>query len=143
MKTINRFISNHASFVAPAGRLMIASMFVMSGLNKMNNYSNTAGWMEAMGVPGSLLPLVIALEVLGGVAIMFGWQTRITATLFAGFCVMSAVIFHLNFSEQNQMIPFMKNISIAGGFLFLVVHGAGAYSVDNRGKDLDNSLSEK
>ena len=135
MKNINEFISNHSSFVAPAGRLLIASIFVMSGLNKVNNYSNTAGWMEAMGVPGGLLPLVIALEVLGGLAIMIGWQTRITAVLFAGFCVMSAVIFHSNFSDQNQMIPFMKNISIAGGFLFLVVHGAGPFSVDNRRKD--------
>lgn len=134
MKNINGFISNHSSFVAPAGRLLIASMFVISGLNKLNNYSNTAGWMDSMGVPGSLLPLVIALEVLGGVAIMIGWQTRITAILFAGFCVMSAVLFHANFSDQNQMIPLMKNISIAGGFLFLVVHGAGAYSLDNRGK---------
>jgi putative oxidoreductase len=58
-------------------------MFVMSGLNKMNNYSNTAGWMDAMGVPGNLLPLVIVLEVLGGAAIMIGWQTRIAAILFA------------------------------------------------------------
>ncbi len=135
MKNINQFILNHSSYAAPAGRLFIASMFVMSGLNKMDNYSSTAGWMEAMGVPGSLLPLVIALEVLGGIAIIIGWQTRITAALFAGFCIMSAVIFHANFSDQNQMIPFMKNISIAGGFLFLVVHGAGPFSVDNRRKD--------
>ena len=135
MKNINQLISNHSSYAAPAGRLFIASMFVMSGLNKMDNYSSTAGWMEAMGVPGSLLPLVIALEVLGGIAIIIGWQTRITAALFAGFCIMSAVIFHANFSDQNQMIPFMKNISIAGGFLFLVVHGAGPFSVDNRKKD--------
>ena len=90
--------------------------------------------MEAMGVSGNLLPLVIALEVLGGAAIMIGWQTRITAVLFAGFSVASAVIFHADFSDQNQMIHFMKNISIAGGFLFLIFHGAGAYSMDNRGK---------
>ena len=135
MKRINQLILNHSSYAAPAGRLLIASIFVMSGLNKIDNYSNTAGWMEAMGVSGGLLPLVIALEVLGGFAIIIGWQTRITAVLFAGFCVMSAVIFHANVSDQNQMIPFMKNISIAGGFLFLVVHGAGAYSVDNRRKD--------
>ena len=100
----------------------------------MNNYSNTAGWMEAMGVPGNLLPLVIVLEVLGGAAIMIGWQTRIAAILFAGFSIMSAAIFHADFSDQNQMIHFMKNISITGGFLFLVVHGAGNYSLDNREK---------
>ena len=114
MKTINQLIISNSNYVAPAGRVLIALMFVMSGLNKMNNYSNTAGWMEAMGVPGNLLPLVIVLEVLGGAAIMIGWQTRIAAILFAGFSVMSAVIFHADFSDQNQMTHFMKNISITG-----------------------------
>ena len=110
-------------------------MFVMSGLNKMNNYNNTAGWMDAMGVPCNLLPLVIALEVLDGAAIIIGWQTRITAVLFAGFSVVSAAIFHADFSDQNQMIHFMKkNPSIAGGFLFLIVHGAENYSLDKRRK---------
>ena len=65
---------------------------------------------------------------------MIGWQTRIAAILFAGFSVMSAVIFHADFSDQNQMIHFMKNISITGGFLFLIVHGAGNYSLDSREK---------
>jgi len=134
MKTINQLIINNSNYVAPAGRVLIAFMFVMSGLNKINNYGNTAGWMDAMGVPGSLLPIVIVLEVLGGAAIMIGWQTRIAASLFAAFSVMSAAIFHADFSDQNQMIHFMKNVSIAGGFLFLIVHGAGTYSMDDRGK---------
>ena len=132
MKAINQFIISNSNYVAPAGRVLIAFMFVMSGLNKMNNYSNTAGWMEAMGVPGNLLPLVIVLEVLGGAAIMIGWQTRIAAILFSAFSVMSAAIFHADFSDQNQMIHFMKNVSIAGGFLFLVAHGGGDYALDNR-----------
>jgi len=134
MKTINQLIINNSNYVAPVGRVLIAFMFVMSGLNKINNYGNTAEWMDAMGVPGSLLPIVIVLEVLGGAAIMIGWQTRIAAILFAAFSVMSAAIFHADFSDQNQMILFMKNVSIAGGFLFLIVHGAGTYSMDNRGK---------
>ena len=134
MKTINQLIINNSNYVAPAGRVLIAFMFVMSGLNKINNYGNTAGWMDAMGVPGNLLPLVIALEVLGGAAIMVGWQTRIAAVLFAVFSVVSAAIFHADFSDQNQMIQFMKNVSIAGGFLFLIVHGAGIYSLDSRKK---------
>ena len=134
MKTINQLIISNSNYAAPAGRVLIAFMFVMSGLNKINNYGNTAGWMDAMGVPGNLLPLVIVLEVLGGAAIMIGWQTRIAAILFAVFSVMSAAIFHADFSDQNQMIHFMKNVSIAGGFLFLIVHGAGTYSMDNRGK---------
>ena len=87
-----------------------------------------------MGVPGNLLPLVIALEVLGGATIMVGWQNRISAVLFAGFSVVSAAIFHADFSDQNQMIHFLKTVSIAGGFLFLIVHGAGSYSPDSCNK---------
>ena len=101
MRNINQLIISNSNFVAPVGRVLIALISVMSGLNKINNYSNTAGWMDAMGVPGNLLPLVIALEVLGGAALMVGWQTQIAAALFAGFCVVSAAIFHADFSDQN------------------------------------------
>jgi putative oxidoreductase len=88
--------------------------------------------MDSMGVPGALLPLVIALEVLGGLAIIVGWQTRWVALALAGFTVLSAIIFHANFSDQNEMGNFMKNVAIAGGFLFLFVNGAGSSSLDNR-----------
>jgi len=117
---------------APVGRVFIALIFVMSGLNKMGNYANTAGWMDAMGVPGGLLPVVIVLEVLGGLAIIIGWQTRIASFLLAGFCILSALLFHNNLGDQNEMIQFMKNVAMAGGFLFLTAHGAGKFSLDNR-----------
>jgi len=119
-------------FAAPVGRVLIAIMFVMSGLSKISGYAGTQGYMESVGVPGILLPLVIALEVAGGIAIIVGWQTRLTALALAGFCVISAVMFHANFGDQIQMIMFMKNIAIAGGFLFLVANGPGAYALDNR-----------
>ena len=119
-------------FAAPSGRVLIAFMFVMSGLSKISGYAGTQGYMEAMGVPGALLPLVIALEVAGGIAIIVGWQTRLTALALAGFCIISAILFHANFGDQTQMIMFMKNIAIAGGFLFLVANGPGAYALDNR-----------
>ena len=88
--------------------------------------------MEAMGVPGILLPLVILLEVAGGIAVIVGWQTRIAAFLLAGFSFLSAILFHSDFSNQVEMTMFMKNLSIAGGFLFLVAFGPGAYALDNR-----------
>ncbi len=119
-------------FAAPAGRVLIAIMFVMSGLSKISGYAGTQGYMESVGVPGILLPLVIALEVAGGIAIIVGWQTRLTALALAGFCVISAILFHANFGDQIQMIMFMKNFAIAGGFLFLVANGPGAYALDNR-----------
>ena len=117
---------------APVGRVLIAIMFVMSGLSKISGYAGTQGYMETVGVPGILLPLVIALEVAGGIAIIVGWQTRLAALALAGFCVISAILFHANFGDQIQMIMFMKNIAIAGGFLFLVANGPGAYALDNR-----------
>ena len=120
------------SIAAPAGRILIALMFVTSGFSKISGYAATQGYMEAMGVPGALLPLVIAVELLGGLAVMLGWHTRIAAFLLAGFSLLSALLFHANFGDQMQMIMFMKNISIAGGFLMIVALGGGAYALDNR-----------
>jgi putative oxidoreductase len=123
------------AIAAPIGRILISLMFVTSGLSKISGYAGTQGYMEAMGVPGALLPLVIAVEVLGGLAVILGWHTRIAAFLLAGFSLLSALLFHANFGDQMQMIMFMKNIAIAGGFLMIVSQGAGAYSLDNRIKN--------
>ena len=120
------------AIAAPVGRILLALMFVTSGINKIVGYAGTQGYMEAMGVPGALLPLVIALELFGGLAVMLGWHTRIAAFLLAGFSLLSALLFHANFGDQMQMIMFMKNISIAGGFLMLVAMGGGAFALDNR-----------
>jgi putative oxidoreductase len=114
------------------GRALIASIFLISGLGKISGYEGTQGYMEAMGVPGALLPLVIAFEVLGAAAIIVGWRTRLIAFLFAGFSVASAVIFHRALGDQTQFIMFMKNLAIAGGFLLLVARGAGEWSLDAR-----------
>ena len=103
------------SIAAPAGRILLALMFVTSGFSKISGYAATQGYMEAMGVPGALLPLVIAVELLGGLAVMLGWHTRIAAFLLAGFSLLSALLFHANFGDQMQMIMFMKNISLQNG----------------------------
>ena len=113
-------------------RVFLGHIFLLAGLSKMSAYEGTQGYMDAMGVPAALLPLVILLEVAGGLAIIAGWKTRWTAIALAAFSVVAAAIFHNNFGDQIQMIMFMKNIAIAGGFLLLAVHGAGAYSLDNR-----------
>ncbi|MEZ5541094.1 MAG: DoxX family protein [Pseudomonadota bacterium] len=113
-----------------AGRVLLAAIFIMAGSNKLGAYAGTQGYMESMGVPGALLPLVIALELGGGLAILAGWQTRIAAFLLAGFCIVSAALFHANLADQMQSIMFMKNLAIAGGLLTVVASGAGAWSVD-------------
>ena len=120
-----------SQFVA---RLFLAQMFLLSGIFKISGYAGTQGYMEAMGVPGMLLPLVIALEIGGGLAIIAGWQTRLVSIVLAAFTLAAAAIFHNNLADQTQMIMFMKNIAIAGGFILLAVHGAGSYSWDNRAK---------
>lgn len=115
-----------------AGRLLISAIFLLSGLSKITGYAATQGYMEAMGVPGAMLPLVIVFEIAASVAVIVGWQTRVAAFLLAGFSLVSALIFHGNLGDQVQFIMFMKNVSIAGGFLFLVANGPGTLALDNR-----------
>ena len=117
---------------APVGRVLLALMFVLAGFNKISTYSGVQGYMESVGVPGALLPVVIALELIGGLILMLGWHTRLTAFLLAGFTILATLIFHSNIGDQTQFLFFMKNLSIAGGLLLVVSHGAGPYSVDNR-----------
>ena len=114
------------------GRLFLAALFLLSGFGKLSAYAATAGYMASQGVPASLLPLVIATEVGGGLAIALGRKTRIAAFFLAGFTLVAALTFHTNFADQNQMINFWKNVSIAGAFLLLLVHGAGPLSLDHR-----------
>jgi putative oxidoreductase len=120
------------NFLDFAGRVLIAAIFLISGLGKIAGYAGAQGYMAAMGVPGALLPLVIALEVGGALAIILGYRTRLVAFLLAGFCVVSALIFHRAVGDQVQFIMFLKNIAIAGGFLLLVARGPGEWSLDAR-----------
>ncbi|WP_079201596.1 MULTISPECIES: DoxX family protein [Pseudomonas] len=116
-------------------RLLLAHIFLLAGFSKITGYAGTQGYMESVGIPGALLPLVIALEIGGSLALIFGFLTRWAALALSAFCIASALIFHNNFAEQTQMIMFMKNLAMAGGLLLLYVQGAGAFSVDaQRGK---------
>lgn len=114
------------------GRILLAIIFVLSGFGKLNDPAGTAAYMQSAGLPALLLWPTIALELLGGIAIVIGFQTRWIALALAAFCLVSAAIFHHNFADQGQMINFLKNLSIAGGFLLLASSGATALSVDNR-----------
>jgi putative oxidoreductase len=112
------------------GRVLLGSLFLLSGLSKLGAYGATAAYMSSAGVPGALLPAVIAVELLGSLAVIVGWKTRVAAALLAGFSLLAAFLFHNNFADQIQMIMFLKNVSIAGGFLLLVAKGAGPVSLD-------------
>ncbi|WP_425305378.1 DoxX family protein [Chthonobacter albigriseus] len=136
-----------AQLTAPAllaARVLLSFMFILSGIQKITGYAGTVGYMEAMGVPGVLLPLAILTEVVGGIAVLVGWQTRIAAFLLAGFSVVAGYLFHYAaiggqdaMADMMQQIMFFKNLAIAGGFLALVGVGAGAWSLDARsGREL-------
>lgn len=112
------------------GRLLLAAVFVVEGWSKLRGYDAAAAYMNRFGVPGALLPAVIALELGGGLMIAAGWRTRFAAAALAVFCVLTAVLFHGNLADRSQFLHFEKNLAIAGGLLVLVVAGAGRWSVE-------------
>ena len=114
------------------GRIFISLVFLLSGFNKIGNYEGTVDWMESLGMPGIFLIPAIILEVVAPILIIVGYKVRISSALLSLFCVATAVIFHNDFSNQMQFISFMKNIALAGGFLFLVVNGAKDFSLDKK-----------
>ena len=114
------------------GRVFISGVFLLSGFNKIGNYDGTMGWMESFGLPGFLLIPAIILEILAPILIIIGYQTRIAAGALSLFCLATAIIFHTDFSDQMQFIAFMKNLALAGGFLFLVVNGPKGYCLDKK-----------
>ena len=114
------------------GRVFISLIFLLSGINKIGNYDGTVGWMESIGMPGIFLIPAIILEIAAPILIMIGYKVKISAALLSVFCVATAIIFHSDFSDQMQFISFMKNIGLAGGFLFIVVNGAKDFSLDKK-----------
>lgn len=117
------------SSVLAIGRLLLAAIFIFEGWSKLRGYDAAVAYMNRFGVPGTLLPAVIAVEIIGGVMIAVGCQTRIAAGCLAVFCVLAAVLFHANLTDRNQLLHFEKDLAIAGGLLVLAVAGAGRWSL--------------
>ena len=113
-------------------RVLISTLFLINGIFKITNYDGTLDWMEGYGMPGVFLIPAIILEILGPILIIIGYQTKITAAFLSLFCLATAVIFHNDFSNQMQLTSFLKNIALAGGFLFLVINGSKKFSLDNK-----------
>ena len=114
------------------GRVFISLIFLLSGFSKIGNYEGTVGWMESLGMPGFFLIPTILLEIVAPIFIIVGYKVKISATLLSLFCIATAIIFHTDFTNQMELISFMKNIGLAGGFLFLVVNGAKDFSLDKK-----------
>ena len=116
------------------GRLLISALFLISAYNKIFSIDGTMSWMEGYGIPGLLLYPTIALEIILPLFIIFGYQARLSASLLAIFCVATAFIFHYDFADQMQTIAFLKNIGLAGGFLFIVANGTKDWAIETKKK---------
>lgn len=121
-------------YLPALGRLLIAAIFILSGITKITTPTATQAYITSVGLPLPLLSYLAAviIEVGGGILLVVGFQTRIVAGVLAFFTIATAVSFHANFADQNQMVHFLKNISMAGGLLQVVAFGAGAWSFDTR-----------
>ena len=116
------------------GRIFISALFLISAFNKIFNLGGSRGWMESFGVPGFLIFPAIAIELILPVLVIVGYQARIAAGILSIFCLATAFIFHFDFSDQMQFILFLKNIGLAGGFLFIVANGTKDWAVDREKK---------
>jgi putative oxidoreductase len=114
------------------GRVLLCLVYLIAGLTKIGTYAEKASYMSSHGVRAVLLPAVIATETVGALAVALGWKARVVAFLLAGYSLLTALIFHHDFSDQIQMLMFLKNVSIAGGFLLVLANGAGPISFDAR-----------
>ena len=114
------------------GRIFISLIFLIAGVGKIFNYEGTIGYMESFGVPGYLLIPAIIIEILFPLLVIIGYKTKLAAIILALFTISLAIIFHTDFSNQMQLMSFLKNFAIAGGFLIIFARGAGKYSIDQR-----------
>lgn len=133
-------MTNTLAYIAPLARLLLALIFILSGFQKLGDPAGTAAYIVSGGLPGWLVWPTILLEIVGGLALVVGFQARWAALGLAGFSLLSGLLYHLvpsfaaeGMAAQMQMIMFMKNVSIAGGLLLVTAMGPGAYALDTRG----------
>ena len=114
------------------GRIFISVLFFINGIFKINNYESTIEWMDSYDLPGVMIIPAIIIEIVAPILIVIGYKTKIAAALLFLFCISTAFIFHNDFSDQMQLTAFLKNIALAGGFMFLIANGARDYSLDKK-----------
>jgi putative oxidoreductase len=127
-------MKDHSNTTAAAGRLLLATLFLLSGVGKIAAPAMTQGFIASVGIPAPLAAYLAStvIEIGGGLLLVLGYRTRAVAAVLAAFSVVTAVFFHHAFGDQNQMIHFLKNVAISGGLLQVVAFGGGAYSLDAR-----------
>ena len=117
-----------------AGRVLLSILFIIAGFGKLSDIAGTAGWFGSIGLPMPTATTIVVglIELLGGLAVLVGFQTRVAAIVLAIFTIAATAIGHLDFSQAGNALALQKNLGITGGFLLLAVLGAGAYSIDAR-----------
>ena len=123
-----------ANVIDLIGRIFISALFLISAFNKIFNLEGSTSWMEGFGLPGFLIYPAIVIEIVLPVLVIVGYQARIAAGILSIFCLMTAFIFHFDFSNQMQLMSFLKNVGLAGGFLFIVANGTKDWAVDKEKK---------
>ncbi|WP_323371661.1 DoxX family protein [Anianabacter salinae] len=123
-------MTQSTNLILLAARILLGLLFIVAGFGKLADVQGFAGYMASGGVPAALAWPVVLFEILGGIALIAGFQTRWVALGLAAFCVLSGALYHFVPADQMQMTSFLKNLGLAGGYLALFVTGAGAFSVD-------------
>ena len=123
-----------SNFFDLIGRIFISALFLISAYNKILNLEGSMGWMEGYGVPSFFIYPAIAIEIILPILIIVGYRAKLAAGMLAIFCLITAFLFHFDFSNQSQFISFLKNIGLAGGFLFIVANGTKDWAVDREKK---------
>jgi putative oxidoreductase len=128
------YLAKQASSLPLIGRLLIAGIFLISGVGKIAAPAMTMSYMQSTGLPLPMLGLLgaIAVETVGGLLLVLGWQTRAIALMLAAFSIVTGLVFHSAIGDQNQMIHLLKNFAMAGGLLQVAAFGGGALSLDGR-----------
>lgn len=128
--TKDQIMDKFTAYTPFIARLLLAALFLVGGLGKLADVPGFAGYLAMGGLPGFLAWPAVLFEIAVGVSMIIGFQTRIMALLAAGFCVVTALLYHFNFADQMQSIMFLKNLGLAGGFLMVFTHGAGKLAID-------------
>ncbi|MGN6306358.1 MAG: DoxX family protein [Mesorhizobium sp.] len=124
--------ASNSSLAILVGRVLLSILFILAGYSKLTAISATAGWFGSIGLPMPTVTTVVVglVELLGGLAVLIGFQTRIAAIVLAIFILGATAVAHLDFSQAGNALMLQKNLGLTGGFLLLAVLGAGAYSID-------------
>ena len=122
-----RSIENYIDLIA---RILISLLFLINGYSKIIYFDGTIIWMESYGLPGFFIYPAILLEIIAPLLLIIGYKTKISSVMLAGFCIVTALIFLNDFSEQSQLNGFFKNIGLSAGFLFLAINGSKKFSLD-------------